>query len=235
MRWLVEALAQFGFEVMEVGHSDPNLSNRPGWFRFTVRAATYFCASLGILFVLMTVTPLTSWWATALAGPWEDPSGDVLIVLGGSTLDYGMIGGSSYWRSVYAVQAWKEGGFHEVVLTGGGSGNHSVGEAMRDFLMCQGVPRETIRLETRANNTRENALFTMQLLAGASGRKVLLTSDYHMFRAYRAFRKVGLDVLPRPYPDVRKRASRRVGRWPAFLDLVLETFKISYYFSRGWI
>ncbi len=185
--------------------------------------------------MVVTATPLASRWATSLAGPWEGPSGDVLIVLGGSLQDYGTVGGSSYWRSVYALQAWREGRFREVVLTGGGPANNSIAETMRDFLVCQRVPREAIRLENQANSTRENALFTKELLVGVSGRKVLLTSDYHMFRAYRAFRKVGLDVLPRPYPDVRKRVTRRIGRWPAFLDLVLETTKIAYYFVRGWI
>jgi uncharacterized SAM-binding protein YcdF (DUF218 family) len=190
---------------------------------------------LGILFVVVTITPLDSWWATALAGPWDDPSGDVLIVLGGSFEDYGTIGGSSYWRSVYALQAWREGGFREVLVTGGGLKDNSIAETMRDFLICHGVPHQVIRVETRANSTRENALYTKELLAGAPGRKILLTSDYHMFRAHRAFRKVGLDVLPRPYPDVRKRASSWLGRWPGFLDLVGETTKIAYYFVRGWI
>jgi len=214
-----------------MGHTNQKQPSPSSWFRFALRTAAFLCMGLGILFVVVTVTPLDFWWATALAGPWDDPSGDVLIVLGGSIQDYGMVGGSSYWRSVYAVGAWKEGGFRQIVLTGGGS----IAETMRDFLVCQRVPPEVIRLETQANSTRENALFTKELLAGVSGRKVLLTSDYHMFRAYRAFRKVGLDVLPRPYPDVRKRASGRIGRWPAFLDLVLETTKIAYYFVRGWI
>ena len=203
--------------------------------RRALRAVTLGLASLGLLFVLVTLTPLVSWWATALAGPWEDPRGDVLIVLGGSILENGVMGESSYWRGVYAVLTWREGGFRQVVLSGGGSEGPAIVEPMRDFLECNGVPREAIRLETQSKSTRENALYTKALLAGVPGRKVLLTSDYHMFRAHRAFRKAGLDVLPRPYPDARKRASRWSGRWPAFLDLVMETVKIGYYYARGWI
>lgn len=218
-----------------MGHSNQKLPKRSRWFRSVLRPAAFFCMGLGALFVVVTVTPLAFWWATALAGPWEGPSGDVLIVLGGSIQDYGMVGGSSHWRTVYALQAWKEGGFREIVLTGGGPENHPVAAAMRDFLVCQGVPREAIRLETRANSTRENALYTKELLSDVPGRKVLLTSDYHMFRAHSAFKKVGLEILPRPYPDVRKRVTRWIGRWPAFLDLVTETAKIVYYFARGWI
>jgi len=90
-------------------------------------------------------------------------------------------------------------------------------------------------LVPRSGSTHENALYVTELLAGISGRKVLLTSDYHMFRARRAFKKAGLEVLPRPFPDARKRASGWTGRWPAFLDLVGETMKIGYYYVRGWM
>lgn len=194
-----------------------------------------FLAGLGLLFVVVTVTPLVSWWAGVLAGPWEDPPGDILIVLGGSIHEEGILGESSYGRSVYAVLAWREGGFRQVILSGGGPEGHSIVAPMRDFLECHGVPHGALRLETRSTSTRENALYTRELLAGESGRKVLLTSDFHMFRAHRAFQKVGLDVIPRPYPDLRKRAADRIGRWPAFLHLVIETAKIGYYYSRGWI
>ncbi len=216
--------------------SKVNLPSRLGWLGATFRMAVHFCASLGFMFLLVTFTPLDSWWATVLAGSWQDPSGDVLIVLGSAVLEDGVIGDSSYWRSVYAVRAWKEGGFRQVVLSGGdGSQDASVAEAMRTFLVSQGVPGNAIQLEPRSRSTRENALYTKELLAGVPGRKVLLTSDYHMFRALRAFRKVGLEVLPRPFPDVRKRATQRLGRWPAFLELVKETLKIGYYYLRGWI
>jgi uncharacterized SAM-binding protein YcdF (DUF218 family) len=185
--------------------------------------------------VAVTVTPLDYWWATRLAGPWNDPKGDVLIVLGGSVLDGGIIGGSTYWRSVYAVLAWREGGFRQIVLSGGGPPGQSAAEAMRDFMVSQGVPANKIQLETRSRSTRENALFVKNMLIGITGRKVLLTSDYHMFRARRAFEKVGVEVLPRPFPDVRKSAQTRLDRWQAFLTLVEETAKIGYYGLHGWI
>jgi len=149
-------------------------------------------AGLGLLVVLVTVTPLVSWWAGVLAGPWEDPNGDDLIVLGGSLLGDGVMGQSSYWRSTYAVLAWGEGTFHRVVVSGGGPAGNSIAEPMRDFLECRGVHRAAIQIETRARSTHENALYVAELLAGVPGRKVLLTSDYHMFRAHRAFKNAGL-------------------------------------------
>jgi uncharacterized SAM-binding protein YcdF (DUF218 family) len=199
--------------------------------RYAVRAL----ACLGLLFVMVTVTPVLGWWAGALAGPWTEAHGDVLIVLGSEAQPDGIIGESSYWRTVYAVRAWRQGGFREIVVSGGVQGGVTVAELMRDFMVCSGIPAGAIRLETHAASTRENALFVTKMLADTPGRKVLLTSDYHMFRAYRAFRKAGLDVELRPFPDAGKRVQRWERRWPVFLGLVLETGKVGYYWARGWI
>jgi uncharacterized SAM-binding protein YcdF (DUF218 family) len=202
------------------------------------RTAIVILAALGGLIVLVTATPFVLLWGetlTAVAGPWEDPPGDVLIVLGGSMLEDGVVGMSSYWRSVYAARAFRAGGFRHVVVTGGSRTGSAVAVPMGQFLVCLGVPPAAIQVETRSTSTRENALFTKELLAGVPGRKVLLTSDYHMFRARRAFANVGLEVLPSPFPDALKRAMSWQGRWPAFLDLAVETTKIVYYYARGWI
>ena len=110
-----------------------------------------------------------------------------------------------------------------------------VAELMRNYLEGRGVPRGTVLVEPRAGSTRQSALFLRPMLQGIPGRVVLLSSDYHMFRATRAFRKVGLDVLPLPIPDVRKRAISWNRRWDAFQELVIETTKIAYYYYRGWI
>jgi uncharacterized SAM-binding protein YcdF (DUF218 family) len=199
------------------------------------RACVALLACVGALFVLATVTPVDSWWATALADRWNDPRGDVLIVLGGSTLDHGTIGGSSYWRGVYAVLCYRQARYRLVVVSGGPPGSSSPAVALRQFLTSQGVPEQVLVLEDRSRTTRENALFTAELLRSTPGRKLLLTSDYHMYRAIRAFRRAGLDVESLPFPDVRKRANSWRARWPAFLDLADETARIAYYYARGWI
>jgi uncharacterized SAM-binding protein YcdF (DUF218 family) len=90
-------------------------------------------------------------------------------------------------------------------------------------------------VETRSRSTRENALFAKPILDGIPGRKILLTSDYHMYRARRVFQKIGLEVAPRPFPEVEERVENLLGRWDAFLELTTETGKISYYYLCGWI
>ncbi|HKY21191.1 MAG TPA: YdcF family protein [Vicinamibacterales bacterium] len=191
--------------------------------------------ALGLLLLTVTSTPLVSWWARQLAGPWHDPNGEVLVVLGGSTLETGIMGESSYWRSVYAISAFRQGGFRDIVLSGGGESGRTAAGSMKDFLICHGIPPQAIHLELHSRSTRENALFTKDVLASLPGRKVLLTSDYHMTRAVRAFRKVDVEILPRPLPDALKRSGSFSTRWGIFVDLTRETGALVYYLVRGWI
>jgi len=192
-----------------------------------------FLAATGLLAMAVMFTPLVPWWARELAGPMDDPTGDVLIVLGGSALEDGIIGESSYWRSVYALRAYRRTPFSKVIVSGGGK--YHPAALMRDFLVASGVPGERVTVEDKSESTRQNALYTKQLVAGTDRKLVLLTSDYHMFRALRVFRKAGLAVSPRPFPDVVKRSSSVTERWPAFFELCGEGVKTAYYWVRGWI
>jgi uncharacterized SAM-binding protein YcdF (DUF218 family) len=194
------------------------------------------CATL-VLLVLVHFTPMTRWWARALAGNWTDSPGDTLIVLGSEMEADGVLGPSSYIRSLYAVRAYRESPFRKIIVTGGRSGAAALplGDAMRDFITANGVPRGVISVEGRATSTRENALFVEPMLRGTGGTTVLMTSDFHMFRARRVFERAGVHVVPRPIPDVLKRSNRIVNRWVAFWTLVFETGKIGYYAWNRWL
>src|SRR5262249_17137764 len=189
---------------------------------------------LGLLLLIVTFTPLDSIWVSRLQGPWTDARGDVLIVLSGDLLGNGMIGGASYWRGIYAAMARQEGGWRQILVAGGGK-QGPTSHAIKLLLEACGVPGDAVSIEIQSNSTRENALNLKPMLAGLTGRKVLLTSDYHMYRASRVFRKLGIDVTPRPIPDAGKRAHTWISRWGAFQDLAAETAKIVYYYVRGWI
>jgi len=205
-------------------------------WRWVLRLA----AGIGILFLLTTLSPLVSWWATLLAGPWNDPKGDVLIVLTGSVLDARTIGMNSYWRAVYAAHIFLDEHFEEMIISGGGRNEPPAALPMRDFVVAQGVAPSAVRVEIASRNTHDSAVFVGALLRAdprryATRRLVLLTSDYHMFRSSRAFRRAGVEVAPRPIPDTIKRSGDFLDRWGVFLELVLETAKIGYYSIRGWI
>ncbi|HUI79461.1 MAG TPA: YdcF family protein [Bryobacteraceae bacterium] len=187
----------------------------------------------GLLVYIVMFTPLVPWWARKLAGPWNDPSGDVLIVLAGSGLEEGVLGESSYLRAVYAVRAYQQAPYAKVIVSGGGPTHPA--SAMRDLLVCRGIPADRVMVENAATSTHENALFVKNLLGNTQGRKVLLTSDYHMYRAERAFLKAGVTTLPHPFPDAIKRSSSYTERWPIFFELASELVKSAYYYTRGWI
>jgi len=202
---------------------------RRGIIRRLLRTIAALLAGIGGLLVVVTISP-PRWYIQWLGSHWSDARGNVLIVLGGDALDTGMIGQTSYWRGVFAVMAWRTGGFKHVLLSGAGSAL-----PIRDLMLSQGVPIEAIVLEDRSLNTRENALFSVPLARQWPGPYVLLTSDFHMWRAERAFQKAGLAVIGAPLAEAAKRVNDWRARWGVFIDLTQETAKILYYRARGWI
>ena len=185
------------------------------------------------VFVVVTVTPVVSLAIRATEPDWYDGPGDVLIVLGGSKLVPGTgptatLGEDTYVRCVYAASVLRERPFARVIVTG----DQGAGEAMAQFLRGQVTPQPQILIENRARSTDENALRTKQLLianGAANGRLVLLTSDYHAWRARRVFLHAGLAVQVIPVPELVKQANQVLGRWPAFEKLSVELGKDMLY------
>jgi uncharacterized SAM-binding protein YcdF (DUF218 family) len=198
-----------------------------------LRWIVYALALFGLLVLLVTISPIDTFLGRKLAGPWNDPKGDVLIVLGAGAENANVLDHTSYLRARYALEAYREGGFQKILISAGG--NLPVAPAMADFLVCHGVPQQAILIDEHPASTHENALSSSAMLKDVPGTRVLLTSDYHMFRAHRAFEKAGVHILPRPFPDVLKKASGWRGRWSGFLDISEEMAKIAYYRARGWM
>ena len=186
-------------------------------------------ACVGVWLIAVTVLPVLHYWTTALSTPWGEEGGDVLIVLGGDIVAPDMMGVTSYWRSCYAVRAWRSGRYQRIILSG-----KDIAPLMKDCLTAQGVPEQVIRVENGSVSTRENALDVAALLREDPGRKVLLTSDYHMGRALSAFRKAGIEASPLPIPDAHKRLGDWTQRWGIFWMLFQETVKVAYYKAHGW-
>jgi uncharacterized SAM-binding protein YcdF (DUF218 family) len=186
-------------------------------------------AAIGLITFLVMSTPIVSWWARAYSGPIEHPKGDILILLSAAADDRGGMSFSSYWRARNALFAWQTGGFKKIVISGGG------GPGILNFLVAKGVPREAILAEWQSISTRENGIDTARLIQGMPGKKVLLTSDFHMYRGIRVFRKLGIEITPMAVPDVLQSSVHWNGRFPAFETMMVESAKIVYYGLRGWI
>jgi len=118
---------------------------------------------------------------------------------------------SSMQRCVYAAHLYRAAGRCRVILTGGkvdwDEPGPTFAAAMRDFLRELGVRLEDMVLEERASTTYENALFSKPVVQQKGGRVWLVTNAFHMTRAQRCFRAVGIEVVPAPC-DFRSRRWR---------------------------
>jgi uncharacterized SAM-binding protein YcdF (DUF218 family) len=88
-----------------------------------------------------------------------------------------------------------------VIVTGGNQPWSKSGKAeaelIQELLMQWGVPEDVILLEGSSRNTRENALYTKNLIDSIHCEDALLvTSAAHMPRALGAFRSAGVNAKP---------------------------------------
>ncbi|MBW0101369.1 YdcF family protein [Pseudonocardia sp. KRD291] len=94
-------------------------------------------------------------------------------------------------------EAIREGGA-PVLLTSGGKGADepvAEAEAMADYLAAHGVPPESILRETLSTTTLENLRYSRTIMArhAPDHRCVVVTNDYHVFRAALMARRAGLN------------------------------------------
>jgi uncharacterized SAM-binding protein YcdF (DUF218 family) len=96
----------------------------------------------------------------------------------------------------------------KVVFTGGRGtlfGGEGVGASVRKYLIDAGVAPERILIENLSGETYENAVFSRDLLTPkAADHWLLVTSAYHMPRAFGTFRQAECNVIPFPV-DFRTR------------------------------
>uniref|UniRef100_A0AAU2JUE8 YdcF family protein n=1 Tax=Streptomyces sp. NBC_00049 TaxID=2903617 RepID=A0AAU2JUE8_9ACTN len=100
-------------------------------------------------------------------------------------------------QEIYEAQLAR-GGRPPVLLPSGGKGSdEKVAEAraMADWLIAQGVPAGHITLEDRSTTTEENMRFSRELMAAddPAYRCVVVTNDFHAFRAAMMARKAGVN------------------------------------------
>ena len=116
-------------------------------------------------------------------------------------------------RLTNALWLYRSGRARRIVISGGSGAvlhqAHTEAADLAVLLRLAGVPRQDILVEARSRNTRENALFTKQLLARHPEitSLVLVTSAFHQRRALGCFAKAGLH--PQPFPADFRTTDRR--------------------------
>jgi uncharacterized SAM-binding protein YcdF (DUF218 family) len=109
-------------------------------------------------------------------------------------------------RFIQPLRLYKMGKLKKILISGGNT-DHIImrkdisNETLKvaQFLEEMGVKKEDILIETKAKNTRENALFSAEILKKnpqLGSKYMLFTSAYHLPRASGSFQKTGINVLP---------------------------------------
>ena len=192
-----------------------------------------------LLSVLVILTLFSNpWFVNRLYVFYEQPTISLLqseyytwgIVLGGGMIRPGdedqsdkINVGETADRFIQPILLYKAGKIKKILITGG---NTSIGKIkvdkghetsdVRQLMISMGVNPKDIYMETKARNTRENALYSAQKLKNyiKSEEVLLITSAMHMPRSIRCFEKVGFKV--KAYPVDKKGSKNESG----LLDLL---------------
>lgn len=179
------------------------------WRRQERKAATGL-AIITCLFYLLSTSLVADWLMSDLESKYQQaeyPEGDVIIMLGGGatsdTPNQGELGNlcaSPASRLLTALQLHNR--LQIPVLVSGGQVYEDSGpEAViaKRELMRLGMAEQDIILEPNSLNTRQNAMYSAELLAGYGyTHPILVTSAFHMERSVLNFEKEGLSVVAYP-------------------------------------
>ncbi len=123
---------------------------------------------------------------------------DYVIILGAGLLKGDRISKLLRDRLDKAIDIYRKDPTPPVMVPSGGKGSDehiSEAEAMKKYLLENGIPENDIMPETRSANTFENLKYSKELIDARGGRKyiALVSSNYHVYRALRYSRKNGVD------------------------------------------
>lgn len=109
---------------------------------------------------------------------------DVIVILSGEKTE----------RLDYGVKLFREGWARKdkIILTGGTVvWKYTYASLMQEHALYLGVPKKDILLENKSESTKENALFTKEILKRHGYTSlILVTSPYHSKRAFKIFKKI---------------------------------------------
>ncbi len=179
------------------------------------------------------------------------PQADAIVVLGGH-----IQGNRSNWftpydkqmvrsRETLAADLYRAQRAPVIVLSGGAL-EGPIGDTnnMARSLIQNGIPEQAILLETRSQNTFENALLTQKTLSNLEKKRILLvTSALHMPRSMAAFEKQPIEVTAAPLPkQITVPHIRPLNIWQpdsltleASRTILKEYLGLFVYWLRGWV
>ena len=154
-----------------------------GWLRIVFRSLV----TAGVVLLLIIEGMIVSQFhATAEAGA------DYVIILGAQW----KTSGPSYVlqkRLDKAIEYLKANPETRVIVSGGQGYNEPISEAegMKGYLEAAGIDPERILTEDASTNTTQNLIYSGKLLDKSEDKVVIVTNNFHMFRALAIARKQG--------------------------------------------
>lgn len=120
---------------------------------------------------------------------------DYVIIHGAGLLDGDRISKLLADRLDKAIEVYQKDPTPPIMIPSGGKGSDekiSEAEAMARYLIDKGIPPEKIIKEDQSLTTLENLKFSKRIIDAREGSKytVLVTSNYHVYRALRYCRKI---------------------------------------------
>jgi len=120
---------------------------------------------------------------------------DAILVLGHPADDDGNPTPEQLARVTEAVREYDRGVAPRILFTGGAAGNQFVeADVMARAAAAQGIPPSAIFVETKAQDTIQNACFSARLMSNHGWRSAeVVSSDYHLPRASMIFSHTHLE------------------------------------------
>lgn len=159
----------------------------PGWFRRIVG----FLFGVGIAFFLVIEgLILSQFWAV------PKPGADVCIILGAQIKESGP-SDVLQRRLDKAIGYLQQNPDTLVIVSGGQGSNEPVSEAqgMQEYLIAKGIEPERILMEDASTDTWENLSFSAKLIDKGSDSVVIVTNNFHVFRAMYIAEKQGYSAV----------------------------------------
>ena len=122
---------------------------------------------------------------------------DYVIVHGAGLLEGNKVSKLLSDRIDKAIKVYSTDPSPTILIPSGGQGGDetvSEAEAMAEYMLDKGIPESDILLEDQSGTTLENLKNCKAIIDAREGRKytALVTSNYHVYRALRYCRKIGL-------------------------------------------
>jgi uncharacterized SAM-binding protein YcdF (DUF218 family) len=139
-------------------------------------------------------------------------------------------------RCLYAAWIYRRYGERPVLVSGG-----RYALTMRDILVHNGVAERSVWTEEQSQSTRENAVYSAEILRQhGSSRVALIVDATSMPRAAACLRKLGVEVVPAPsrFREFGPISEEFLPSWKAIRqneDTLHETVGLLWYWTRGWI